>query len=303
MIRVMSAPTNPSASRGGPRAEGGPEPLRVGVVSYLNTLPLIDGLDDLSGFSLRHSVPSLLVDLLVEREVEVALCSSIDSMRASVPLQLVPAGMLGCRGATMTVRLYSAVPPDRISAVHADTDSHTSVALLQVLLAERHGVRPEFIPFDARESTAENRLVEHPESVLLIGDKVVTTAPTALRYPHQIDLGAEWFEMTGLPFVFAVWMARTDADPRRVGDIAMILDRQRRHNRERIGAMVRRRAMPRGWPEDLAREYLTRCLRYDFDDEAQRGMALFLAKSKELGLIDRDGMPSLFAPTPATVGL
>jgi len=287
--------SEPSSNSGQPSAqasgqpfgqplEGGP--LRVGVVSYLNTQPLIDGLDRLEGLALRHTVPSLLVDHLVDGDVEVALCSSIDHQRAAVPLDIVPVGMLGCRGETMTVRLYSAVPPERISVVHADTDSHTSIALLQVVLAERYGVRPRIVPFDAREGTAENRLVENPESVLLIGDKVVTTSPAAVRAPHQLDLGAAWFEMTGLPFVFAIWMARADADSKRVADIAAILDRQRRHNRERLGSIVHRRAVPRGWPEDLARRYLEECLRFDFDDEARCGLELFFAKAAALGLVE-----------------
>ncbi len=275
--------------------------MRVGVVSYLNTLPLIDGLDGLvglGGLELRHTVPSLLIDHLVAGDVDVALCSSIDYQSTATPLTIVPVGMLGCAGPTLTVRLSSVRPPAEIETVHVDSDSHTSVALLQVVLAERHGIRPGIVPFDAREGTVGSRLVDPPDAMLLIGDKVVTAAPPDGRYAHQLDLGAEWFDLTGLPFVFAIWMARSDADPRTVADIATILDRQRRHNRERIGRIVTRRATPRGWPEELARHYLTHCLRYDFDEAAQRGLELFWSRVHALGLIAAV-RPTALAPVVA----
>ena len=99
-------------------------------MSFINTLPLIDGLENLADVSLRHSVPSLLIDELLAGRVDVALCSSIDYLRSPTPLALLPVGMLGCDGPTMTVRLYSNKPLHEITSVHCDTDSHTSVALL-----------------------------------------------------------------------------------------------------------------------------------------------------------------------------
>jgi chorismate dehydratase len=260
-------------------------PLRLGVVSYLNTLPLIDGLDRLHGLELRHSVPALLIDDLVASEVEMALCSTVDYQRSPVPLRIVPVGMLGCRGPTLTVRLYSAVPVDRIRVVCADTDSHTSIELLRILLRERFGVQPEILPFNAREAVAAHRLNEYPESMLLIGDKVVRASPLAVRYPHQLDLGAAWFEHTGLPFVFATWMVRRDADPARIRDLAAILDHQRRHNLERLDGMIHRAAETRGWPRDLAAHYLRDCLRFELDQEARAGLEKFLDKARAMGLL------------------
>lgn len=259
--------------------------MRVGVVSYLNTLPLIDGLDAVESLALFHSVPSRLVDMLLAREVDVALCSTIDYQRSPEPLRIVPAGMLGCRGATLTVRLFSATPLERVASVHADTDSHTSVALLEVLMRERYGNAPTIVPFDAREQVAGNRLTEHPEAMLLIGDKVVSQSPPAVRYPYQLDLGAAWYDLTQLPFVFAVWMSRADAEPAQVAAIAALLDRQRRHNRERIDGIIWRRAEERGWPRDVAARYLKECLRFDFDREAAAALDLFFDKCQSFGLI------------------
>jgi chorismate dehydratase len=260
-------------------------PVRVGVVSYLNTLPLIDGLDRLEGIELRPSVPSLLIDQLLSSEVDLALCSSIDCQKCETPVLIVPAGMLGCRGPTLTVRLYSTRPISDSSVIHVDTDSHTSIVLMQVLLRELYSSTPTVIPYGAREHVAASKPLEWPDAMLLIGDKVVTDSPPAVRYPHQMDLGAAWFDLTGLPFVFAVWMARMETDRSRLRTAARVLDRQRRYNRERLEGIIHRRAIPRGWPRDLALTYLSERLLFEFTDECRRGMDAYFDLAHRHGLI------------------
>lgn len=282
-------------------------PIRIGVVSFLNTLPLIDGLEGLaappgppvsrssapsaaSSVQLRHSVPSLLIDQLLSDDdadrVDLALCSSIDYQRSPVPLRIVPVGMLGCFGPTLTVRLYADTPLDSLDTVYCDSDSHTSIALMQIVLAERFNIQPRIIRYNAREHVAEHKPVDWPSAMLLIGDKVVTDSPPAVRYPHQLDLGAAWAEDTGLPFVFAAWMCRADADPNHIAVAAAVLERQRLHNRERIAGMVHRHAGPRNWPNDLASTYLSTTLQYGWSDAHRTGLEQFFTKALEHGLID-----------------
>jgi chorismate dehydratase len=261
-------------------------PTRVGVVSFVNTLPLIDGLERLSNVRLRHSVPSLLIDQLLAGDVDLALCSSIDYQRSPEPLVIVPAGALACHGPTLTVRLYSQVPVSRITRVYCDTDSHTSICLMQILLREVHGFAPELIDYDAREHVADNRPLEWPEAVLLIGDKVVTDSPPAVRYPTQVDLGELWHQHTGLPFVFATWMALAAADPAPIRTAAMVLERQRLHNQLRLDRIIHDRAEPRGWPADLARDYLKPRLHFELGPEHLTSLELFYAKAHEHGLIE-----------------
>lgn len=260
-------------------------PMRLGVVSFVNTLPLIDGLERLSGVELRHTVPSRLLDMLLADEVDLALCSSIDYQRSPVPLVVAPCGILGCDGSTLTVRLYSSVPVERIASVHCDTDSHTSVVLMKILLAEMHGISPRVIDYDARAAGDEPR--DWPESLLLIGDKVVTDAPPEARYPHQLDLGAEWARHTGLPFVFALWLARRDADRGVLALASAILDRQRRHNRERIDRIIHRRAVPQGWPADVAAGYLGRRIAFELTGARRAGLELFFDKACRHRLAER----------------
>ena len=260
--------------------------IPVGVVSFINTLPLIDGLENLADVSLRHSVPSLLIDELLAGRVDVALCSSIDYLRSPTPLALLPVGMLGCDGPTMTVRLYSNKPLHEITSVHCDTDSHTSVALLRILMREMHGNDPQIIDYEAREHVAGNQVVEWPDAMLLIGDKVTTDSPPAVRYPHQLDLGEAWHELTGLPFVFALWMTLEDVDPDRLRMVSIALDRQRRHNRERLDRILRTRVAHTKWPLDLARTYLMDRLRYDVDERAVEGLERFFELAASHGLVE-----------------
>ncbi len=261
-------------------------PIRLGVVSFVNTLPLIDGLENLADVELRFTVPSRLLEQLLDDEVDVALCSSIDYQRSREPLVILPVGLLGCDGATLTVRLYSCVPLEHIERVYCDTDSHTSIVLMQILLTELYDLEPELIDYHAREHVARNRPIDWPETMLLIGDKVVTDSPPAIRYPHQLDLGAVWVEHTGLPFVFALWMAKCRTDAGLLSAAGAVLDHQRRHNQlDRLDRIVQRSAVPRHWPGDLAADYLKQKLAYELTEQRLAGLELFFQKAFDHGLI------------------
>ena len=255
---------------------------RVGCVSYLNAKPLIDGLDDEPGIAVRADVPARLLADLSSGEVDVALCPVIDYFASETPLVLVPVGGIGCEGPTLTVRLYSQVPVDQITTLHADTDSHTSVVLAQVLLAKLFGVRPRIIDYYARERVAEGRIDEQPEAMLLIGDKVVTGSPLAVQYPHQLDLGEGWHELTGLPFVFAMWMAQKGTD---LGDLPAQLSRRLDANLPQRLLIAERYAAAHGWPTDLAEHYLIDVLRYRVGRLEMEAVARFGRLAGELGLV------------------
>lgn len=264
---------------------------RIGVVRYINTLPLIDGLGALAGHELVPDVPSRLIGRLASGDVDVALCSVIDSVRSPVPVKVVPVGMIGCRSRTLTVRLFSRVPLGAVRSVAADADSHTSRALAELVLMRRHGVRPAFADFPDASGGAD----PGTDAMLLIGDKVIADAPPADAWPHQADLGEEWHAWTGLPFVFATWLARADADDdgnARVRTAARVLDHQRRHNRGRLDAIVRREAVRHGWEPSLALHYLRDLLRYDLGPDARDGMARFLAECHAAGLSPAPGAPA-----------
>ena len=259
--------------------------LRVGCVSFLNARPLIEGFDSKDGRSpveLTLNVPSgLLADLEAGR-TDVALCPVIDFYRSRVPLQIVPAGGIASLDTTLTVKLCSRVPIDSIERIYADTDSHTSVALMQIVLVERYGLRPQIIAYNARERTALDRPADRPEAVLLIGDKVV--AADTPSYPHELDLGQAWHELTNLPFVFAVWMSRRGAA---LGELPQILNARRIANARQLDAIVRKHAQAHGWSQPLATHYLKDLLRYEIGPAQLQAIEVFAAKAHRLGLIER----------------
>jgi len=272
------------------------ETLRIGCVNYLNTVPLTEGLDVLAEAELVKAVPSNLIPMLEKDEVDVALVSLIDAVHSGVPMSILPCGMIGSDGPTLTVRLFSQIPIEQITAVHADTDSHTSVVLCRLLLAEMLGLEPKIIDYNAleqiptakRDTPSDSADSQWPETMLLIGDKVVTGSPPAVRYPHQLDLGAAWKELTGLPFVYAVWMCRSDraSDPK-IAAASILLDRTRRHNRTRIDAIVSAQAPAHRWPVDLARKYIGSCLLYDYDARAQESAKMFIEMCAARSFVER----------------
>ncbi|MEM6553730.1 MAG: menaquinone biosynthesis protein [Planctomycetota bacterium] len=247
--------------------------VRVGCVSYINAKPLIDGLD---GCDLELGVPSLWADRLVGGDVDVALCPVVDYFTAADRLRILPVGMIGCEGPTLTVKVFSRVPIDRIGTLALDGDSHTSVVLVRLLLEALYGVTPERLPLDRRDEA---------DAVLLIGDKVITAAPDRVGYPFEMDLGEAWHRMTALPFVFALWMVRADAAAGQVSVAGRALEARRESNAGRIGAIAGRYAAGHGWPVELAEEYMRRVLKYAVDERALLAVRRFAELAGERGLL------------------
>lgn len=260
----------------------GQQKLRLGVVNFLNTAPLIDGMSTIQGVELIPKVPSELIGCLERNEVDIALSSSIDYQRSQKQLRILPVGVLSSEGETMTVRLCSKQPFETISEVHCDTDSHTSIALLQIILNNRYGIDPKIIPCDVRALTTSN--ARWPETVLMIGDKVVTSAKGEM-FPHQLDLGLAWFKQTGLPFVFATWLGSENIKPSLVKRASMLLDRQRRCNKHRMEQVVSTYAPERGWNVEVANTYLTECIQYSFKDKHRHSLELFYSLASTVGAL------------------
>jgi len=255
---------------------------RIGCVSYLNALPLIDGIDtQAAGPAVTYDVPSRLIKSLETGAVDIALCPVIDYHRSKLALEIVPVGGIGCEGPTLTVRLFSQIPFQEITQIHADGDSHTSVVLLQVLLHERYGVLPKIVGYNPGQADPKNPL---PQAALLIGDKVVTSPPPAEHYPHQMDLGEAWHALTNLPFVFAVWMTPTGLN---LGNLPTILQAQRQRNATRTDQIADQYAHRHGWEHGLARRYLGQMLRYDINQPQLNAIEKFSTMAHRLGLISQ----------------
>ena len=182
--------------------------VRIGAVSFLNTRPLVHGLQPSHpDYVLSFDTPSNLAEKLRQDELDVGLIPVVEHLRG-VGETYVPGIGIASDGPVRTVKLYSRVPLESLRDVAVDGRSRTSVAMLRILLAERYDVYPDF--YSHRPDLTE--MLRTHEAALLIGDAAFTDqgAPTVW------DLGAGWKELTGLPFVYAVWTVHEGVDPQRV---------------------------------------------------------------------------------------
>lgn len=270
--------------------------LRLGAVSYLNTLPLISGLDRIEGVEVVADVPARLADRLTSGDTQLSLCSVIDYQRSPVPLELVPVGQIGCDGDTRTVAILSRDPLDTVTELACDVESHTSVALAQVVLAERYGTKVAVTPFDPDQS-------EVPATIMVIGDKVAKFARELDAHQHRLDLGRAWHDLTGLPFVFASWFRLADPSPEdavRLDKLAELVDHARRRNHDLVPTLARREAATHGWAVDEAVHYLGTLIRYEFDDRSVAAIERFFALAATHGVID-ELRPLRIAKLPSAV--
>lgn len=263
---------------------------RLGVVSFLNSRPLIAGLADDPRITLTFDVPAALPGRLERGEVDAALVPIIDVLRHADRWRIVSDAGIGCDGETMTVRVFSQAPPDRIDTLWADTDSHTSVALATALWRELFGRDLELRRLDARSQRPDDL-----PAVLLIGDKVV--GPGRGRFAYEVDLGGAWRQHTGLPFVFAVWAVRNsesmETDPAsansllatRYSPLAALLGAARDRGVATAAEIAERDGPRLGWPVELARRYLTRCLTFRLDGRHIAGAERFARQCRACGLV------------------
>lgn len=248
---------------------------RLGVVSFLNAKPLIEGLDSDESIELIFDVPSRLPALLDQRAVDLALVPVIDLADPQRSWRIVSDSCIGCDGETLTVRVFSRVPPEDVRTLHVDGDSHTSVALARIIWPELFGAAIEIVPFAGEHPTADY------EAVLLIGDKVVTNR--LIGFDHQLDLGQAWKSLTSLPFVFAVWAA-----PKEVRDVTWIA---RRLSIARDAGVAGAKMIAAdfgpgmGWPVTLAERYLTTRLKFGLGANQRRGMARFFELARKHDLV------------------
>jgi chorismate dehydratase len=245
--------------------------LRVGSVSYLNAKPLIYRLEDDPRIDLRLAVPAMLLDELNSGQLDIALLPVIDYQRM-LDGRIVPSGGIGCDGPTLTVRIFSRKPIEKIDVLACDSESHTSVALARIVLAEHFGVRPGF--------ALRSELSGDADAMLLIGDKVVTREPRGFEY--QLDLGAAWKELTKKPFVFAVWTTRLGID---LGDFPDRLRQARDLGLSDLTGIVARHAASHGWPVDLAFKYLSEYLKFEVGPAQLEAIGHFAELAAKHGII------------------
>lgn len=251
--------------------------IRVGAVSYLNTKPLIYGLERLAPrLDLRLEVPSRLADELAAGNLDAALIPSIEYFRGR-DYAMLEGMAIAAHGPVRSVNLYCRVPPDRVQTLALDEGSRTSVALTRIWFARRFGVRPE---------TRQLPLGMPPEecdadAVLAIGDRAIRAACLGYSAPNTFDMGREWLRLTGLPFVFAMWVTRRGVNLHGIDDALRAAKADGIRN---VHVIARHEAPRLGITVDECVEYLTDAIQFDLGPRELNGLRLFYDWAAELDL-------------------
>jgi chorismate dehydratase len=194
--------------------------LRVGRIPYINCYPVYGGIDrgvvPFDGV-LVDGVPTALNRLMRDGGLDLSVVSAVEYARDATRYLLLPELAITCDGPVRSVMLFSRRPPEGLARrrVLVSRSSMTSVALLELLFEHVWRVTPEFVPGDAEVADLARFDDEPHEARLVIGDAALALfdevrrgGPSAERYPVRVDLGEAWKAWTGLPFVFAVWVAQ-----------------------------------------------------------------------------------------------
>jgi len=247
--------------------------VRIGAVQYLNTKPLVYGLAA-RGIGVAYDLPSRLADQLSAGRLDVALIPSIELFRGD-GYRVVSDACIGCRGPVMSVKLYFRTQPGRVARLAVDEGSRTSATLARILLAEQHGVVPqvEVLPIGAGLADTS------ADAVLLIGDRAIGSQ----RGSFQLiwDLGDEWCRWTGLPFVFAVWAARSGVDVR---SVEPVLAAARNAGRANLASIAAAEAASHGLTVPQCLSYLRDNLHYELGPRERAALARFYRHAEALAL-------------------
>jgi chorismate dehydratase len=216
---------------------------------------------------LTVSVPSVCAERLEAGQIDVGLLPVAEIARQR--LEILPGLGITALGAVRSILLFTKVPWNRIRTLHADVSSRTSVQLARVILRERFGVEPEI----RRHPPQLDAMLENADAALIIGDPALRIDPT--REPYEwLDLGQEWFTLTGLPFVFAAWAARPGSNMEKLAELA---EGSWRFGSSRLEDIVQSEYAARGVTIAAAREYLTRYIHFELRAAQYVGLERFLA--------------------------
>jgi len=259
--------------------------VRLGAVSYLNTRPLVDGLDP-SRFDVRFDLPARCAALLHANEIDAGVIPSIEYARGDYVI--VPRVAIASEGPVASVAVFSSRPIAGVRTIALDTSSRTSVALVKVLCRERFGIAPEFV----HEGPDLDRMLARCDAALLIGDPALWTDHAA-RGLDKIDLGEHWTAHSGLPFVWAFWAGRPGAIGARE---AVALAEARDRGRRAVDRIAREYAAGDSRRAALAERYLRENICFDLGPRHEEALARFYASAQRLGLIEQAPALRFVAP-------
>ena len=260
--------------------------LRLGVVPYMNAKPLIYGLNKLTDkIELSFAVPSLLPDMLNNDQIDVALIPSIEYFRNGNYV-IIPDISISSIGDVESVKIFSKVPMQDIRTAALDKSSLTSCTLTKIILKERYHLSPQYTQWNKQYDISNI----NTDAILLIGDNAIKVADNGY---FTLDLGQAWFDYTGLPFVYAVWVVKKG---RRIFGINNLLKNAKEAGIKSIKTLATAESQRLQLSEERCLNYLTNSIRYSLGKEEIQGLQTFYHHAMSLGLAPK-GMEIIFNET------
>ena len=196
--------------------------LRVGRIPYINCYPVYGAIDRKIvrlNATVVDGVPTTLNAMMAAGSLDVSVVSAVEYARDAEQYLLLPDLAITSDGPVRSVMLFSRVPASELGGrrVLVSRSSMTSVELVRLLFENVWHAKPDFVPADAEVPDVAGFGDEPHTARLVIGDAALVlnaarhgdaAADTAPHYPFAYDLGEAWKAWTGLPFVFAVWVAQ-----------------------------------------------------------------------------------------------
>jgi chorismate dehydratase len=244
--------------------------IKVGAVSYLNTKPLLYGIERSEklkeAIELIKEYPSKIATQLLEGSIDVGLVpvAVIPKMKE---YHIISDYCIGAEGNVASVCLFSDVELDQVEKILLDYQSRTSVTLCKVLL--KHYWKKQIVLKDVQQDFSEE--IKGTAAGVLIGDRALKQRK---RSKYIYDLGGEWKKFTGLPFVFAAWISNKKLPE----DFIHLFNEKNSEGLKAIDAVIKENE----FTEYDLHTYYTQNISYTLTAEKLKGMHLFLELMQQL---------------------
>lgn len=293
--------------------------LRISIVEYLNTAPLVWGFTEgplVGKYDLSFTFPSQCAEALRRGDADVAIIPAIEYQRIE-NLIAIPEIAIAAKGEVRSILVVAKRPIEMAKRVALDTSSRSSAALVRILAEQYWKIHPEFV--DAPPDPSE--MLKRADAALVIGDPALRISlkmdalsgkapsgeqccqgdPDDMPVPGfetvwVYDIAHQWREMTGKPCVLAIWAGRHDAI---TAEAVADFHESKRYGLQRIPEIAEAAAIKLDLPPRALARYLTDNIHFDLTGEYLEGLRLYYEKAAAAGLIPR-ARPLQFLKSPAT---
>jgi chorismate dehydratase len=279
--------------------------LRISIVEFLNTAPLVWGFTDgpLAGkYGLSFTLPSQCAEALRQGDADIAIIPAIEYQRMENVIAL-PGMSVAAKGEVRSILLVAKRPIEKVKRIALDTSSRSSAALVRLLASEHWKIQPEFV--DAAPDPSE--MLKQADAALVIGDPALRITlkmealagkapsgeecckgdPEAMPVPgfetlFVYDVAYQWQEMTGKPCVLAIWTARRDAVD---AEVLADFEASKEYGLGRLREIAEGASLKLDLPVRALERYLAENIHFGLEEEYLAGLRLYYEKAAAAGLI------------------